>query len=185
MPANILFDIEFSEAAPAVLADPTQIYQVVLNLATNALHAMEDHGGLLTLPLDSFLPDEQFMAAHPEFQVIQYARLTVTDTGHGMDAKTLARIFEPFFTTKPVGVDWAAESTGYGGRKQQDPEPVLWSIGEVDDGEHVMILTSILVPINSSSRIFFPQLKFLGFDRMQRSIQQLGHFTVREGANQF
>ena len=103
MPANIQFDIEFGEAAPAVLADPTQIYQVVLNLATNALHAMEDRGGLLTLRLDSFLPDEQFMAAHPEFQVIQYARLTVADTGHGMNAKTLARIFEPFFTTKPVG----------------------------------------------------------------------------------
>ena len=64
---------------------------------------MEDRPGQLSVSLESFQPDEVFIQAHPECRPVPYARLTVADTGHGMDAKTLERIFEPFFTTKPVG----------------------------------------------------------------------------------
>jgi len=103
LPAEIKIEVAVAEDAPTVLADPTQIYQVTMNLATNALHAMDDRPGQLNVWLQSFLPEEKFIVAHPEFQAIQYARLTIADTGHGMDAKTLERMFEPFFTTKPVG----------------------------------------------------------------------------------
>jgi PAS domain S-box-containing protein len=103
LPAQIKIEVVLAEDAPTVLADPTQIYQVTMNLATNALHAMEDRPGQLTVRLDPFQPEAEFLRAHLEFQQIEYARLTVADTGHGMDAKTVARIFEPFFTTKPVG----------------------------------------------------------------------------------
>jgi PAS domain S-box-containing protein len=103
LPASIEIQISLDTNAPAVLADPTQIYQVTLNLATNALHAMEGMPGHLNIKLDPFTPSQQFIQAHPEFSPVQYARLTVADTGHGMDADTLKRIFEPFFTTKPVG----------------------------------------------------------------------------------
>ena len=85
------------------MADPTQIYQVTMNLATNALHAMEGRTGQLTVGLEAFQADEHFVKLHPGLKPIRYARLTVADTGHGMEAKTLERIFEPFFTTKPVG----------------------------------------------------------------------------------
>jgi PAS domain S-box-containing protein len=103
LPAQIKIEVMLADEAPAVLADPTQIYQVTMNLATNALHAMEGRSGQLTVRLDTFQPEAEFLSVHPEFKRIEYARLTVADTGHGMDAKTMARIFEPFFTTKPVG----------------------------------------------------------------------------------
>jgi PAS domain S-box-containing protein len=103
LPAEIKIEVNVAKDAPAVLADPTQIYQVVMNLATNALHAMEGRTGTLTVALEAFEPDERFIGAHPEFQARAYARLAVADTGHGMDAKTLEHIFEPFFTTKPIG----------------------------------------------------------------------------------
>jgi PAS domain S-box-containing protein len=103
LPAQIKIQMQLAEDAPAVLADPTQIYQVAVNLGTNALHAMENRSGQLTVKLEAFLPDETFLQANRDFRPVQYAKLTIADTGHGMDATTLGRIFEPFFTTKPVG----------------------------------------------------------------------------------
>jgi signal transduction histidine kinase/ActR/RegA family two-component response regulator len=103
LPSEIQIEKTLSEEAPRVLADPTQIYQVVVNLATNALHAMEGRPGRLTIRLDSFLPSPAFLQANPKFGPGPYACLTIADTGHGMDAKTMGHIFEPFFTTKPVG----------------------------------------------------------------------------------
>ena len=103
LPADIKIEMHLADDAPAVLADPTQIYQVMINLATNALHAMEGRGGKLAVTLEAFSPTEKLLQAHPDLRPAAYTRLTITDTGHGMDAKTQARIFEPFFTTKPVG----------------------------------------------------------------------------------
>jgi PAS domain S-box-containing protein len=103
LPAEIRMETNFAADAPAVLADPTKIYQIAINLATNAHHAMEGRGGTLRVSLDSFRPEESFIRSRPDFRPIQYARLVFVDSGHGMDAKTMARIFEPFYTTKPVG----------------------------------------------------------------------------------
>jgi PAS domain S-box-containing protein len=109
LPADIRIENHLAADAPAILADPTQIYQMILNLATNAQHAMKDRPGQLTVRVESFLPEEKFILTHPEFRPVQYTRLTVADTGQGMDANTLKRIFEPFFTTKPAG-----QGTGLG-----------------------------------------------------------------------
>ena len=103
LPAQIQIELGLAPDAPTVLADATQIYQVVMNLGTNALHAMEGRPGQMTVKLASFLPDDNFLQTHAGFRPVKYARLTIADTGHGMNAKTLERIYEPFFTTKPVG----------------------------------------------------------------------------------
>ncbi len=86
-----------------VLADPSQIHQALINLCSNAAHAMEEDGGMLTVALREVNFDEETAALHPELQAATYVRLTVKDTGHGMDSATLERIFDPYFTTKKVG----------------------------------------------------------------------------------
>jgi PAS domain S-box-containing protein len=109
IPATVGFKIEMSADLPAVLADATQIHQVVMNLGTNAWHAMRDRPGHLEVRLEEHLVDEQVASLHAGLHPGRYVCLSVSDTGHGMDQATRDRIFEPFFTTKAPG-----EGTGLG-----------------------------------------------------------------------
>jgi signal transduction histidine kinase/CheY-like chemotaxis protein len=85
-----------------VVGDPTQLHQVLMNLCTNAMHAM-GAGGTLRVALEAADTGKEHALAHGTLQPGSYVRLTVEDTGPGMDEATIARIFEPFFTTKEVG----------------------------------------------------------------------------------
>ena len=103
VPATIEFNLSIADDAPVILADATQIHQVLMNLGTNAAHAMSERGGRLTVRLENCIVDADLAATHPDLRSGRYARLTVSDNGHGMEAKILERIFEPFFTTKAPG----------------------------------------------------------------------------------
>jgi signal transduction histidine kinase/CheY-like chemotaxis protein len=92
-----------------VMADSTQIHQVVVNLCSNAVHAMRSRPGRLEISLDRTEVADSLAAEVPSLQPGPAMRLTVADAGTGMDATTLERIFDPFFTTKPPG-----EGTGLG-----------------------------------------------------------------------
>ena len=109
LPARIAVRTRIEASSPLVLGDPAQVHQVLLNLATNAAHAMGEAGGTLDFDLARVVADENLLRSIPELQAGEYHRLSVTDTGIGMDPQVIERIFEPFFTTKPRG-----QGTGLG-----------------------------------------------------------------------
>lgn len=102
--------VEHPSAEPSyVLADPTEMEQVLLNLCINAVHAMTimrkapPWGGILGVSIKKISPDPEFRKKHPEATGGPYWLISVSDTGVGMDTKTAAKIFDPFFTTKEHG----------------------------------------------------------------------------------
>jgi len=99
-------DIEFSlclgDSLARVKADPGQIEQVLLNLTVNASDAMP-LGGRLTIETQNIIVDKEYARTRSSVEPGAYVVLSISDTGHGMDAATKARIFEPFFTTKEPG----------------------------------------------------------------------------------
>ncbi len=99
LPARIKLSLEVEPDLSPVLADATQIEQVLLNLCLNARDAME-LGGDLTVSARPAKIEPKCVATHPWAQPGDYIRIDVTDTGHGMHADVVERIFEPFFTTK-------------------------------------------------------------------------------------
>jgi len=92
-----------------VMADPTQIHQIIMNLCANAAHAMEEEGGTLKVSIKDAVLGAQITDNYPELEPGFYLKLEVEDTGIGIDKKNLDAIFEPYFTTKESG-----EGTGLG-----------------------------------------------------------------------
>jgi len=92
-----------------IIADPTQINQVLLSLCTNSAHAMGQNGGTLGMSLENVTLNEETAASYDDLHAGSYLRLSVSDTGHGIDPSILHRIFDPYFTTKEPG-----EGTGLG-----------------------------------------------------------------------
>ena len=103
LPSSIEICPRLPEGLPLIMADVTQLHQIVVNLATNAAHAMEEHGGRLELFVEEVAVDEEMIRQQPQLKPGRFLRLRVADTGTGMDELTLQRIFEPFFTTKETG----------------------------------------------------------------------------------
>ncbi len=99
---DIKLEVMLSARNCIVMVDSYQIGNVLMNLATNARDAMPK-GGLLTISTDVVEMDKTFVRAHGYGEIGEYARISVSDTGMGMDEDTKSRIFEPFFTTKEVG----------------------------------------------------------------------------------
>ncbi len=101
--ANIEFRQKISRTAYAILAEPTQIHQIMINLCTNAVHAMEKNGGYLDITLENIEIVAENQDQYPDLKEGKYLRLSVGDNGDGIAPGHLERIFEPYFTTKDIG----------------------------------------------------------------------------------
>jgi PAS domain S-box-containing protein len=103
LPANIEVQRVLKTDRDVILAEPTQIHQVLMNLCTNAVHAMEGSGGTLEVRMMDFVIGGRARSEFPDLAPGRYLRISIKDSGIGMAQETLDRIFEPFFTTKDGG----------------------------------------------------------------------------------
>ncbi|OKY73871.1 MAG: hypothetical protein BM485_16480 [Desulfobulbaceae bacterium DB1] len=108
LPSTIAIQANF-QSGEAVMADPSSIHQIIMNLCANAGHAMRKTGGILSISLLDVDLDSDFARVHAGITPGRFVRLTVSDTGHGIPPEVVDRMFEPFFTTKEEG-----EGTGMG-----------------------------------------------------------------------
>jgi signal transduction histidine kinase/CheY-like chemotaxis protein len=142
-PASITFDLNLEANSGAVLGDTIQLEQVLINLCTNAAHAMIPDGGTLYIMLNLVEVNKTLANQHPKLTPGTYVMLQVTDTGKGMDQLTLTHIFEPFFTSKPVG-----EGTGLG----------LSVVHGIVDKHHGAILVESQPGKGTTFNIYFPSI---------------------------
>ncbi|MBU0967255.1 MAG: response regulator, partial [Proteobacteria bacterium] len=109
LPTTIEIRHDLRDPEASIIADPTEIHQLFMNLCTNAGHAMMKNGGVLEVGQRIIDVDEEFAGNNPNLQPGAHLLLTISDTGEGMTPETMEHIFEPFFTTKGK-----AEGTGMG-----------------------------------------------------------------------
>jgi len=102
LPATIEIDHRI-QGQSLIMGDPTQLHQILMNLCTNAGHAMQEKGGLLTIELQRIELKDNLVSDQVSLSPGTYVQLNVTDTGHGIPAEHLDRVFDPFFSTKERG----------------------------------------------------------------------------------
>jgi PAS domain S-box-containing protein len=102
LPASIRVESTIADDR-SVMGDPTQIHQIIMNLCTNAYHAMPDAGGLLSLRLEPVCVDSANDCGMEDLPAGPYLRIAVADSGTGIDPAIIERIFDPYFTTKEKG----------------------------------------------------------------------------------
>ncbi len=109
LPATIDIQMDIDPASGIIDADDIPIHQIIMNLCTNAAHAMRDKGGILGISLSNIELGEKDVAGHPDFKPGAFLKLSISDTGGGISSEVMDRMFDPYFTTKPKG-----EGTGLG-----------------------------------------------------------------------
>lgn len=104
IPATIEIRQNIQGESGTVVVDPTQVHQVLMNLCTNAAHAMSEKGGILEVSLEDVDFDKEAIKKYTDLEPESYVKVTVSDTGHGMSETVKKKIFDPYFTTKDKGV---------------------------------------------------------------------------------
>jgi PAS domain S-box-containing protein len=147
LPMRLSMAVQCDKGTPNVLADATQIQQVIINLATNAMQAMPTGQGRIDIHLGTIALDQYLLTKQPKLQAMatrhsgHAVRLSVQDSGPGIPPEMVGRIFEPFFTTKPVN-----EGTGLG----------LSVVHGIVDGHEGVIAVTSMVGVGTTFDIYLP-----------------------------
>jgi PAS domain S-box-containing protein len=153
LPATIEMELETKAALDTIVGDPSQIQQVLMNLATNAYHAMRDKGGRLLIGMTNVTIGPHDKMPHAEMRPGRYVKLSVKDTGTGITQDVRTRMFEPFFTTKLKG-----QGTGLG-------LAVVYGIVKAHGGA---ITVDTKVGEGSTFSTFFPAIEDVATARPQK-----------------
>ena len=189
LPTTIDIRFDIKTEADMIMGDPSHIHQLLMNLCSNAAHAMREKGGVLEVRLNDVWVDSHFVEAHPDLKPGPYLKLTVSDTGHGMDPATMERIFEPFFTTKKPG-----EGTGlglavvhgivksYGGTITVYSEVGKGStfnvfLPRLEENKKPEAVSQVMMP-RGSERILLVDDEEDLLDMMQRRLERLGYRVI-------
>lgn len=189
LPTTIEIHHHIGSESGMVLADPAQIHQVLMNLCSNAAHAMREKGGVLEVSLADVELDSDAAGGHPDFKPGWYLKLTVSDTGYGMDHATMERIFEPFFTTKGPGEGTGMGLAvvhgivkGYGGAITVSSEPGQGSVFNVFlpqiEADTIMEPTSLTPIPRGSERVLFVDDEEALVDMVRQMLEHLGYNVV-------
>ncbi len=100
LPSSINFEQKIEDDCPPILGDPSRVQQVIMNLCTNAAHAIEEGKGNITVELKTIILNEREARLHHDLDAGKHVKLVVSDTGKGMNEEVMLKIFDPFFTTK-------------------------------------------------------------------------------------
>ena len=172
------------------LADPMQIEQVIMNLAANAYHAMREKGGLLEVSLADMEFDADFSYRQLDVHPGPYLRLTVRDTGHGIEKRNINRIFEPYYTTKEksggTGMGLAIVHgivKGHGGVITVESEPGNGTkfhvfLPRVESVEEVAEIEEVALPLRGKERILFVDDEPGMINMGKQILERLGYEVV-------
>jgi signal transduction histidine kinase len=164
LPATLSVRTALRAPDARISGDATQFQQVIMNLSTNAAHAMDGHG-TIEITLDTIETNGDLMLSHGTLPVGRYVRLSVSDAGHGMDRPTMRRIFEPFFTTKAAG-----SGTGLG----------LAAVHGIVTEHHGAINVESVPGAGTRFEAYFPRTEALGRDdgKTDATLPQGGGQTI-------
>jgi two-component system cell cycle sensor histidine kinase/response regulator CckA len=155
-------NIEFVYAVAAdcgfIMANRVQINQVIINLCTNAFHAVKYSGGVVTVSLEIAKKEEIPELGVDSSNAKEYVMITVSDTGYGMSKETLAKIFEPFFTTKPEG-----EGTGLG----------LFIVQKIVENHRGVITVKSEIRKGSTFKVYLPKIEEPGEEPVKLNIEEI------------
>ncbi len=191
LPSTISIKQHIHSKLISVNADPTQVHQILMNLGTNAYHAIGDEGGVIEITMEEYLVEANSLVEFSELEPGSYVRLSVKDNGCGMEPELVSKIFDPYFTTKAVGVGTGMGLSvvhgiikSHGGAIYAESNPGVGSLFNlyfpvINDVEEARAKV-VEMPLRGNERVLFVDDEEMIVGLISRMLEKLGYQVVAE-----